>query len=117
FKRFVDETRHRTAAEKAGDPRTWRTPGFAQTDEHPVVCVTWSDAAAFCDWLSKKTNRKCRLPFEAEWEYACRAGSDGPFAIGDKLSKGDANFDSNIPSVYVPARVAARGTTVPVRQL
>ena len=50
--------------------------GFPQTDEHPVVVVSWNDALGFCNWLSRKERKTYRLPTEAEWEYACRAGHD-----------------------------------------
>ena len=62
---------------------SWRNVGFEQTDEHPVVCVSWNDAVAFCEWLSKKERKTYRLPTEAEWEYACRAGTKTRYCSGD----------------------------------
>lgn len=60
---------------------TWAKSGL--TDEHPVAWVTWSDAEAFCQWLSKKEGKKYALPTEAQWEYSCRAGSPARFRFGD----------------------------------
>ena len=60
-------------ASRAG--RSWRDPGFAQSDDHPVVCVSRDDALAYARWLSELRGRGYRLPTEAEWEYAARAGS------------------------------------------
>ena len=101
FAAFVADAQYKTDAERDGwafawdgkkwdkvKRATWRKVGFAQTDEHPVICVTWNDAAAFCTWLGRKTGRTARLPTEAEWEYACRAGARSVFAWGDTLEGG-----------------------------
>jgi formylglycine-generating enzyme required for sulfatase activity len=66
------------------DPRySWRNPGFAQDDTHPVLNVTWNDAVALTRWLSQHEGKTYRLPTEAEWEYACRAGSPSRYSSGN----------------------------------
>ena len=104
FRRFADESGYRTEAER--DPRvqgcsgfiyadpaaanpgpqavtSWRSPGLTQADSHPVLCVSWNDARAYAQWLSRKTGKRYRLPTEAEWEYAARAGSVAARYWGD----------------------------------
>lgn len=73
----------------------WNAPGFAQQDDHPVVGVSWFDAQRYITWLSEKTGQQYRLPSEAEWEYACRAGGKSAFYFGDDISTEQANYDGN----------------------
>ena len=66
------------------DPKySWANPGFAQSDNDPVVNVTWQDAKAMAAWLSRTEGTPYRLPTEAEWEYACRAGTRTRYSSGD----------------------------------
>ncbi len=115
FARFATEEKYKTQAEKGEegnggwgyDPKTdksewkptynWLNPGFTQGDNHPVVVVTWNDANAFCEWLSRKEGKTYRLPTEAEWEYACRAGTTTPFHLGKSLNGGQENFRGDVP--------------------
>ena len=77
----------------------------------PVVNINWNDAAAYADWLSKKTGHTYRLLSEAEWEYAARAGSTTPFAFGPTLSAAQANFDASEKTELNP-KGHARGKAV-----
>jgi formylglycine-generating enzyme required for sulfatase activity len=80
-----------------------------EVDDLPVVHVNWHDAIAFCAWLTEKTNRIYRLLGEAEWEFACRAGSRTPFACGDEITGADANFlyDENGMRIGIGRRTRA----------
>jgi formylglycine-generating enzyme required for sulfatase activity len=57
---------------------SWNNPGFSQTAQHPVTCVSWADATAYAQWLSAKSGHRYRLPSASEWEYASRAGLEAP---------------------------------------
>jgi formylglycine-generating enzyme required for sulfatase activity len=109
----------------------WRNPGFRQGDDHPVVAVSWFDAVHYCNWLSAKEGFKpayvisgtnvswdrsadgYRLPTEAEWEYACRAGTETPFSAGERLSTAQANYNGNFPYSF-GNRGLFRMATMPV---
>jgi formylglycine-generating enzyme required for sulfatase activity len=93
---------------------SWREPGFRQADNHPVVNVTWNDAVAFCEWLTRQEGRTYRLPTEAEWEYACRAGSTTRYQNGDDpeaLTDVAALYDTMTKDVFPQwASCAVHGT-------
>ena len=119
FQAFVSATGHRTTAEKEGGGITynvatkqweqradclWWSPGFTQTDRHPVVVVSHGDAVSYCQWLSQQLGHVCRLPWEAEWEYAARAGTTSLFFHGDApegltqfANVADASLKKQIP--------------------
>ena len=70
-------------------------PSNFKGDNRPVESVSWEDAAEFCDRLSQYTGRTYRLPSEAEWEYACRAGTTTPFHFGETITTDLANYDGD----------------------
>ncbi len=123
FQRFIEDTGYKTDAERDKEPgaigidleegvlwkfhknASWRRVSFPQTARHPVVNVSWNDAKAFCKWLSEKERQKVRLPTEAEWEYACRAGTttrywfgNDPEALAKVGNTADARMQSRFPN-------------------
>ncbi|MEW8427683.1 MAG: formylglycine-generating enzyme family protein [Candidatus Thiodiazotropha sp.] len=133
FRRFVDETGYSTEAEQGkgcfvlkqdgtgfetNPERNWQNPGFNQTDAHPVVCVSWDDALAYAEWLSARTGQAYRLPTEAEWEYAARAGTTSPFSTGDCITTDQANYDGTYDYAGCGAKTGVyRRETVPAGSL
>lgn len=106
FAAFVKDSGYKTDAEKDGrsvgseikdgkigfkmmNGCSWRNPSFDQKGDHPVVQVSWNDAKAFCDWLSKKSGKTVVLPTEAQYEYACRAGTKTAYPWGDNPDDGN----------------------------
>lgn len=99
FLKFYHDAKYKTEAELDGNPswgfdkdgnmvesarfRPWEPIAWKIEQNHPVIYVTWNDAVAFCEWLSAKEGKIYRLPTEAEWEYACRAGSVTRYSFGD----------------------------------
>ena len=95
YRHFVEATGHKTAgtgcnvffgdrvAPQAGT--SWSDPGYGRPirDDEPVACIRWSDAKSYASWLAGRTGKKYRLLTEAEWEYAARAGTQGPYTWGD----------------------------------
>lgn len=88
-----------------------RRPSLPGGKSHPVTQVSWYDAVEFCDRLSQKTDHKYRLPTEAEWEYACRAGTTTPFHFGETIISNLANYDGSYLYASEPKGINRKATT------
>jgi formylglycine-generating enzyme required for sulfatase activity len=92
FRRFIEHSGYRIpagcwhhSAEQEwllAESASWEAPGYEQTEDYPVSCLNWQDAAAYAAWLSEQTGALYRLPSEAEFEYFNRAGATGEYAYG-----------------------------------
>lgn len=97
FEAFVKEKRHKPAnscriGKEVRDGASFRSPGFEQGPDHPVVCVSWYDASAYADWLTQKTGRAYNVANEVEWEHAARAGSFDSYTTGKQIHAALAQF-------------------------
>jgi len=94
------------------DPSRFKGNGSTSlTNNRPVEQVSWYDAVEFCDRLSNHTKRQYRLPSEAEWEYACRAGTKTPFHFGETITTDLANYNGNYTYGQGPKGVYREETT------
>lgn len=99
-----------------GACRKARDPGWGR-GRHPVVNVSWIDITTqYLPWLSVKSGQACRLPSEAEWEYAARAGTTTPFSTGPTISTGDANYDGSQAPYGSGAKGVFRQRTLEIGQ-
>jgi formylglycine-generating enzyme required for sulfatase activity len=91
---------------------SWRNPGFAQSGSHPVVCVSWTDAKAYVEWLSRLTAKPYRLLTESEWEYAARARSISQYFYGDDPQGKEICRYGNILDQTALKKLSSQGSPV-----
>ena len=123
FLKFYEDAKYKIEPERDNDPvgtntnidkmepnrfRPWDPNAQKLNLNHPMIYASWIDAVAFCNWLSKKERVKYRLPTEAEWEYACRAGTMTRYSFGDEPedltrfgNSADANVRHSMPNAVV----------------
>ena len=121
FRKFVEETGYVTDAERGQGSwqfwqgewvvrldGNWKNPYFDQGDDHPVVSVSWNDAAAYCQWLSRKTGLDFKLPTAAQWEKGARGVDERKYPWGNDIPDGSkANYaDINFWKKYKNSRHA-----------
>lgn len=128
FRRFAEESGYKTEAEQGlnhGKPykgrrafSTWRKPmawrKLKQKEDEPVLHLCWNDCVAFCEWLSKKEGVEYHLPTEAQWEYACRAGTTSPWHFGerqdfDQVAHEYAYWSDGAQGKHIGPRVVGEG--------
>ena len=121
FRQFVEATNYVTQAQSDGrgafdvNPNarrassTWNSRELKERggDEYPVRCVSWEDARRFCEWLTQKEGRVYRLPTEAEWEFACRAGTVTRYSFGNDLTDSPLPPGSKGASLQMVAQLPA----------
>ncbi len=144
FKQFIDESGFQTKAEMDGGSYIWTGTKWEKKKginwmydaggklhdssgyNHPVVHISWYDAKSFCEWLSKKTGKNFRLPYEAEWEYAARCGGKKyKYSWGDKEPNGtqcnfadvNTNFDWSVKDINDGYRFTSPVGSYPANEL
>jgi formylglycine-generating enzyme required for sulfatase activity/tRNA A-37 threonylcarbamoyl transferase component Bud32 len=86
-------------------------PAHFKGNNRPVECVSWNNAVNFCQKLSQKTGKNYKLPSEAQWEYACRAGTTTPFYFGESITPDLVNYDGRYPYANAPTGQYREQTT------
>jgi formylglycine-generating enzyme required for sulfatase activity len=121
FSEFVRDTGYETRSDcwvydfGPWEPRAhWRSPTFQQTGTHPVTCISWTDAKAYTSWLSSKIGKSYRLPSEAEFEYAARAGTSAPFWFGRTMNTSQGRYAPASNPIFLWPFISWEKGTVPV---